>query len=477
MSKKQKLLILIPDGTGIKNYLLSDFLKFAHTEFDLVLAHNFDKNIEPHLSLKPNQYKKVNIPVYNENSVHKFYREALCFARLNYNAKIKKNPSILVNWRRDFKNFFKKTFYKLVELYGFFLFKEYRRIERATNTYHKKVRKSESIQGFIDLLKQEQPDVVMTTHQRSTYNIPLFAAAKKLNITSVSVIYSWDNMPKARIPYYSDYFMVWSEYMKSEFQDYYPEIDLNSVKITGTPQFEFYLDSSIIKEKSEFCKEHGLDTNKPIICFSGDDRLTSPFDPEYLDDMVAYFSEIEESIRPQIILRPSPADDGSRFKPVLEKYPTIKFAPADWYESDGQKHWAVKFPKRSDIYQLVNLTYHADAVVNLGSTMAHDFAMFKKPAFYLNYRPDHKQYTELTPRKEKWNIQTIYKYEHFKSMQNLNPVFWINQISDFSKIMNKINKFDKNVKRDQKLWRDKIIGESLYKNASQNLTNTIKKLN
>ncbi|MGB2087861.1 MAG: hypothetical protein ACPHVL_04415, partial [Psychroflexus salarius] len=66
MSKKQKLLILVPDGTGIKNYLLSDFLKHAHEHFDVVLAHNFDKNIEPHLSLKPNQYKKVNIPIYNE---------------------------------------------------------------------------------------------------------------------------------------------------------------------------------------------------------------------------------------------------------------------------------------------------------------------------------------------------------------------------------------------------------------------------
>ncbi|QTY28133.1 hypothetical protein [Flavobacterium sp. CS20] len=300
---------------------------------------------------------------------------------------------------------------------------------------------------------------------------------KQLNITSVSVIYSWDNMPKARIPYFSDYFMVWSEYMMNEFKDYYPEIDLNRVKVTGTPQFEFYLDSSMIKNKNDFCNEHNLDTNRPIVCFSGDDRLTSPFDPEYLDDMASHFSLIDESIRPQIILRPSPADDGSRFKPVLKKYPDIKFAPADWYESDNQKHWAVKFPKRNDIKQLVSLTYHADAVVNVGSTMAHDFAMFKKPAFYLNYNPKLKDFTKMTPHKKKWNVETIYKYEHFKSMQDLNPVFWINQVNDFSKVINKINQFDENVKRDQKLWRDKIIGENLYKDASQNLTHTLKNLN
>ncbi|MGX1024736.1 hypothetical protein ACSSV5_001907 [Psychroflexus sp. MBR-150] len=35
MSKKPKILILIPDVTGIKNYLLSDFLKFLHQHFPL----------------------------------------------------------------------------------------------------------------------------------------------------------------------------------------------------------------------------------------------------------------------------------------------------------------------------------------------------------------------------------------------------------------------------------------------------------
>jgi hypothetical protein len=316
----------------------------------------------------------------------------------------------------------------------------------------------------------------MTTHQRALHNIPLFAAAKALNIKSVSVIYSWDNMPKARIPYFSDYFFVWSDYMKKEFDEYYPEIEGEKVIITGTPQFEFYLDESFIESRATFFKKHQLDPNKVLICYSGDDTLTSPFDADYLRDMALRFSKFEKHERPQIILRPSPADNGNRFQNVLNQFPEICYAPADWYEDDDSAHWAVKFPKKNDIKQLVNLAFHADAVVNLGSTMAHDFAMFEKPAFYVNYMPRPSEQSPKSQHAKNWSVKTIYEYQHFKSMEELNPVYWINSKTDFDTIPGIITNRDATNKRDQKLWRNKIIGSQNYKNASKKLVEELFKL-
>jgi hypothetical protein len=469
MPTKKKLLIFIPDGVGIKNYLLSDFIRYCCETFEVILAHNFNTAIHEEINTPKGNYKTVNIPAYGETLKHKFLRESICFARLQYNSKLKANPSIMVNWRRKYKHFFKNVFYRAAEVYGMYLSKSYNRIKNKTINYHSIVKDSPSIRGFKDLLEMVSPDVVFTTHQRALDNIPLFAAAKALNITSVSVVYSWDNMPKARIPYFSDYFFVWSEYMKKEFDEYYPEINDDVIKITGTPQFEFYADKNIIESKSAFFKKHKLDINRPLVCYSGDDKLTSPFDPDYLRDMAQVFLEMEKSKRPQIILRPSPADDGFRFQTVLKQFPDICYAPADWFQIDDKTHWAVKFPKKNDIKQLVNLAFHADAVVNLGSTMAHDFAMFNKPAFYVNYMPEPSKVSLINTFSNNWSVKTIYQYEHFKSMNGLKPVHWINNSNDYFKVVDVLKGKDLSVSRDQQKWKDRIIGEDLYKNASQNL--------
>ncbi len=467
--KEKRLLIFIPDGTGIKNYLFSDFLKLASDNFNIILAHNFNKSIHSEINISKNKFQHVKIPEYKESFKHKFIRESLCFSRLKHNAKLKANQSIMSNWFRKYNNLTKRIFYRIVEAYGLFLGKKYCRIKKLTEYYHQNLLQSSTIYRYSKLLEETKPDLVFTTHQRALHNIPLFAAAKKMNITSVSVIYSWDNMPKARIPYFSDYFFVWSKYMKKEFDDYYPEIPTTKIKICGTPQFEFYGNDTLIESKVDFFNRHKLHLDRPLICYSGDDKLTSPFDADYLRDMAISFSKMEQRKRPQIILRPSPTDDGSRYQDVLKQFPEICYAPADWFQIDDKAHWAVKFPKKNDIKQLVNLAYHADAVVNLGSTMAHDFAMFEKPAFYVNYMPKASEETLKSPYAKNWSVNTIYQFQHFKSMGQLNPVHWINNKKDFDHILEKIDKVDPNIKRDQKLWRDKVIGEDLFKNASQNL--------
>jgi hypothetical protein len=466
---KPKLLILIPDGVGIKNYLLSDFIKYACKAFCVTLVHNFDNRIEKEINADAEHFKTVRIPKYNESLKHKFLRESLCYARLTYNSGLRSNPSIMVNWRRSYKQFFKKLFYKAVKIYGTYLSKSYPRIQHRTNQYLHTLKHSASISPFKDLLKNASPDLVFTTHQRALYNIPLFAAAKQLNVPSVSAIYSWDNMPKARIPYYSDYFFVWSEYMKNEFNVYYPEIESERIHITGTPQFEFYLDKNLLESKTAFFQKHGLDKSRPLVCYSGDDQLTSPFDPDYLRDLANAFLTIEKNKRPQLILRPSPADDATRFQPVLEEFPDIAYAPADWYQDGTSRSWAFKFPKKEDIKALVNLAFHADAVVNLGSTMAHDFAMFNKPAFYVNYRPEPSQISLENPNSKNWSVETIYQYEHFKSMAGLDAVYWITKKSDFKNIPDLIKNKNKEAEKDQMAWRNKVIGENVYKHASKQM--------
>ena len=94
--------------------------------------------------------------------------------------------------------------------------------------------------------------------------------------------------------------------------------------------------------------------------------------------------------------------------------------------------------------------------------MAHDFAMFSKPAIYFNYNP---------VISKEWNIETIYKFQHFKSMNNLSPVYWLNSKNDTVNVLNEVLNSSKNTKQiiDGQKWLDVISNHR--KTASQNIVN------
>ena len=102
------------------------------------------------------------------------------------------------------------------------------------------------------MLRNNKPDIIFSTHQRSLDGSVIIEAAKSLGIKTVGAVYSWDNLPKARLLVRTENYVVWSEYMKQEMADYYPEVDPAKVLITGTPQFEFISTRSSMSREEFF---------------------------------------------------------------------------------------------------------------------------------------------------------------------------------------------------------------------------------
>ena len=93
---KSKIMLLFPDGVGIRNYLYSDV--FKGMEKQLVLFHAFDAKTEQAVKDITAIQNTLSIPKYTESLTEKFLRELICLARLKHNAKLVNNPSILTNW-------------------------------------------------------------------------------------------------------------------------------------------------------------------------------------------------------------------------------------------------------------------------------------------------------------------------------------------------------------------------------------------
>ena len=453
--EKPKILFIVPDGVGIRNYLYSDLIAELKTS-EITILSTLPKEAFYQINTDFNYQKLV---FEKEGFVTRLFRETATYARLCFNARTVNNPSILKNWNYQPKGFKLKTLNKFAQIFGKIASSNYQNILRlekvAERNWSNKV-----IEQYKQQLKQLNPKSIFITHQRVASLMPICLAAKELNIPVVSTIYSWDNLPKGRLAIRADKYLVWSDYMKEEMKQFYPEIPSEDVLVSGTPQFEFYTQEDKIINRNEFANHYGLDVNRPWICFSGDDVKTSPYDPQYLQDVAQAVSQIEEHIRPQIIFRRCPVDFSTRYDAVLNKFKDciVSIDPI-WNVPNANENWGVYFPKREDISLQVNLAFHCLAVVNLGSTMAHDFAMFDKPCFYYNYDP---------VADKNWSVKTIYNYQHFRSMKGLEAVGWLHSKDAIQTELEKVIKQEQVEGKDRKLWLQRIVFHPVNQ-ASKNI--------
>ena len=462
----KRVAFLLADGVGIRNYLYSNVLKeILDNGAELILLHDLSEEAIESIKKHHNyNFTCQKISSYKETVQQKFLRELISLARIKNNIKLTNNQSLINNWKPIKKKLFQKVFYFVLELTSFLWFHKYKSILLLEKWYENSFSNNE----YGQLLKDLKIDVIFSTHQRVIKAAPIIAAAKKNNINTIGAIFSWDNIPKAKLTVRTDSYVVWSEHMKEEMKLFYPEIATEKIKITGTPQFEFYDYEELLITKEEFCRQFGLDASKKIICYSGDDTRTSPYDPEYLNDLAESINQLSEDKQAQILLRRCPVDLTGRFDVVVKKYSNIiKVADPLWsFDKNNKEKWTLVYPKFEDVALLINTVKHCDAVINVGSTMAHDFAMYKKPAIYINYD---------VPHAKNWSVNTIYKFQHFRSMGNLQPVFWLNNKESIIEILdNTFNCNENSIEiQDGQNWLNIISNKR--ESASKNISNLLTK--
>ena len=458
---KKKVLLVFPDGTGVRNYFYSNAFS---ADVDLTLFHNFSEESIDYLQSHRPFRSAISIPKYSESVLERFLRELICLCRLRHNAKQVNNPTILNFWQPKQNKMSLKVLYRSVEIASF-LFNKYSHILKLEKQYQSVIRRNPLYKEVAKILIAEKPDLIFCTHQRGLKMPVIFAAANDLEIATTSVIYSWDNIPKARLALRANKYLVWSDYMKRELQTYYPEILAEQIAVTGTPQFEFYSDPEYIIDKAVFYERYKLDIGKKIICFSGDDVRTSPDDPKYLEDLASGIIDSGLDNQFQILFRRAPVDVSGRYDAVVARYPElIRASPPLWVGSK-KTDWQALFPSVDDVSLLVSTAYYSDVVMNIGSTMAFDFSIFEKPCIFINY----DQEIQLN---KKWSVKTIYNFQHFRSMPERNAVFWLNSKKEIADTLIRATT-SKNFRSIHK-WSAIILGN--YTDASTKIQQTISNL-
>lgn len=411
---KPKIFILLPDGIGLRNFAYTRFPEIGkQLGFDIVYWNQTNYPIKDKLGLE-----ELNVNGKKLHSLTTIYSRARKRIELRL-------------WEREFKDEIYKA-YNFPQVYNGLkkaiksLIVDYLVSTKANATglanIIQRIKKFERNTLRYELckkqLKEHRPSIVFCTNQRSTEGIAPILAAQDLGIPTASFIFSWDNLPKATLVLETDFYFVWSDLMKKELQNYYPNLSYKKIFVSGTPQFEPHFDPTLIESRDNFFERYGLDVKKKYICFSGDDVTTSPDDPDYLEDTAVAVRLLNRSgYNLGLIFRRCPVDHSERYDAVVKKYKDVIKEISPIWIPIGQS-WNQIFPTKEDLVLLVNTARHSELVLNLGSSMVFDFAYHLKPCCYFRYNQENRI-------NKKWNIYKCYQYVHFRSMPSTNPVIWI----------------------------------------------------
>ncbi len=457
--KPKKIFILLPDGVGLRNFAFTSFVGIGEqmgwevvfwnqTPFDLTELGYKEIKLQGKPRAETDLIKRAKIIAELDHFTQKFndqVYQTYKFPSSNKGIKAKIKNSIVT---------------QLTQIY---------RGEKGLQKLRSKLKASERKSLFYkhckDVLEKEKPDMVFCTNQRPVNAIAPLTAAQDLGIPTATFIFSWDNLPKATMVVEPDFYFVWSEYMKKELLNYYPFINSDSIFIAGSPQFEPHFNLKLRKTRQVFFKENNLDLKKEYICFSGDDITTSPDDPQYLSDVASAVENLNtKGANLGIIFRRCPVDFSNRYKPVLEKYKDLIVPIAPKWKKVGE-NWNSILPTQKDIKLQINTILHTKAVVNLGSSMVFDYALFEKPCLFLNYDVDQKN-------DKNWSAGKVYKFVHFRSMPTRNEVVWLNSKTEIGPKLDLILDNSTETVNHAKEWFNKI-NLCPADNASKRIWNSI----
>jgi hypothetical protein len=371
------VVLLIPDGVGVRNFLIGSFLGQTSERSDCHVLHSIpDDLLDTYRQGLDGRVGWERLRNFREPPLASLLRYALGYAHQYWADTVAmrfvRSRPMASTWRL-------RTLHHTARLLG-------RAASsadgiRALDRWHcRAAGQSPEVEHYRRVFERIKPSVVFCSHQRPPSVIPPVLAARALGIPTATFIFSWDNLSsKGRIAAPFDHFFVWSELMRRELLTFYPDVTSDRVHVVGTPQFDPYADPALRWPRAQFFALVGADPARPLICYSGGDAGTAPEDQEHVRILMELIRAGQIKGNPQVILRPAPVDNGRRYEAVRRDFPELIYAPPAWVHA-APGEWSQTLPLPADVQFLANLTRHADLSINLASTMTLDFAIHDKPA-------------------------------------------------------------------------------------------------
>jgi hypothetical protein len=234
---------------------------------------------------------------------------------------------------------------------------------------------------FVKLFERLKPDVVFNgSHIHGPAGEFPAKIAHHMGIPTVGFVFSWDNLTsRSRIFVPYDTFFVWHHGMRDQLLKLYPKLKLEQVIITGTPQMDFHYRSGFTMSREELANKIGFDAKRPFILYTTGIAHHFPEEHRTVDWLIKLINEMQP--KPQLVIRTYVKDTSPEMM-ALEGHPDpdVHVAHMQW-----DKTWFTPYPEDLVLYS--SLIEHAALGINAASTVSLEMLMKDKPVINLGFDP------------------------------------------------------------------------------------------
>lgn len=246
-----------------------------------------------------------------------------------------------------------------------------------------------------------QPDLVISTCCVDMREAAYLRAARSLGVPTLGWILSFDNLTsRGALPVF-DAYAVWNDLMRDRILTLYPGRDVTRVHILGTPQFDFHLQSGHRWSRARTLDALELEPDDRYVLYAANSAWVTPTEPLLVEALVARLKEESELTRQRLVVRLHPLDDGTRWEELAQRHPGVRIV----------KPWGVNglAPRLGDQALLVSSLLHAEACVNVASTMSLDAAVVGTPVICVGF-------ASSPGSAEDRFYRSVYRTEHYRSI-------------------------------------------------------------
>ncbi|HEY2798075.1 MAG TPA: hypothetical protein VGK26_09315 [Thermoanaerobaculia bacterium] len=231
-------------------------------------------------------------------------------------------------------------------------------------------------------LRELAPRLLWSTTSTSRFEMPYVLAARDLGIPTLCSILSFDNLTtRSALPVF-DRYLVWSDAMKRELRSLYPAVADTDVEVTGTPQFDFHRRPGCRWSREATLRNLGLPAGARYFLYAGGHESLMPSEPELVAELAGRMSAAAALEDSWLVVRLHPQDDGRRWEALSASGSKMVLSPAVETQPDAE---AWKRTRAEEQDRLISSLLHAEACVNIASTMSLDAAILDRPVIGIEF--------------------------------------------------------------------------------------------
>lgn len=461
--QKPHIVLIIPRGEAVRNFLYSDTLKVLSenarvTLLSVIHYEAFHERFGPLVDeIVPLNYQPEHRLVVN-------FRHLLHEAHFRWLwSKVAQNVWELRDYMADTAW---KRFRWLLFRIGARLLANRSTLESLTELERYLTWRLRPNDMYIDLFGRLQPDLVFNgSHIHGQAGELPVKVAHRMGIPTAGFIFSWDNLTsRSRIFVPYDYYFVWHEGMKRQLLNIYPKIAPEKVYITGTPQFDFHFKPEFHLSRSELAARIGFDPARPYIFYTTGMDKHFPEEHRHVEFVIKFLQETAFNTRPQLVVRTYAKGTSSEMKGLAaQNHPDVFFPQVQWDEK-----WLM--PLYEDLAIYTSLLRHAAMGINPASTVSLELMLFDKPVMNIGFDPPGSS----LPHAYRW--QRHIEFDHFRPVVDSGGVMVAYSIDDMCRIIRRGLTQPQTDCQLRKSYINQTFGEGLDGSAGKRIATTLSRL-